>query len=134
MTAIRQHEEIKKQQPIVREINTAEKQANVDFLKYKKTFQKENQTGKTLTANKKGQKDFQKDQKSCGRCGKAPAHSLNNCAARDAECRKCHKKGHFAAVCRSVRIGAVLEEVEGDTLFLGAVYTGNKINSWKKTL
>ncbi|XP_063077523.1 uncharacterized protein K02A2.6-like [Engraulis encrasicolus] len=84
-------------------------------------------------SNGKGQKDFQKGQKSCGRCGKGPPHSLNNCAARDAECRKCRKRGHFAAVCKSGRVGAVLEAEEEGTLFLGAVSTGRK-PAWTKTL
>ena len=30
-------------------------------------------------------KEFQKEEKSCGWCGKTPAHSLNNCAAQVAE-------------------------------------------------
>lgn len=133
VTTIRQHEEIKKQQHIVRETNiTDKKEANVDLLKFKKQSYKDTQTRKT--AYGKGQKDFQKGRKSCGRCGKAPAHSLNNCAAREAECRKCRKKGHFAAVCRSGRVAAILENEEEDTLFLGAVSTGNNPKTWKKTL
>ena len=92
VTAIRQHEEIKKQQPIVRETNTQEqKGANVDLLKFKKKSHREYQTGKTTYG--KGQKEFQKGQKSCGRCGKVPTHSLNNCAAREAECRNVARKG-----------------------------------------
>lgn len=56
---IRQHEEIKKQQPIVRE-TTDQKEANVDLLKFRKKSHKD-QTGKT--AYKKGQTDWQKEQK-----------------------------------------------------------------------
>lgn len=130
VTTIRQHEEIKKQQPMVRETNTTEQKANVDLLKFKKKSHREYQTGKTTYG--RGQKDFQTGQKSCGRCGKGPAHSLNNCAAHEAECRKCRKKGHFAAVCRSGRVGAVLKEEEEDTLFLGVVSTGKKPETWKK--
>ena len=48
--------------------------------------------------------------------------------------QKCRKKGHFAAVCRSGRVGAVLEVEEEDTLFLGVVSTVNKLKTWKKTL
>ncbi|KAL2104369.1 hypothetical protein ACEWY4_001237 [Coilia grayii] len=125
--------EIKKQQPTVRETKPAEqKKGNVDLLKFKKKPNRGNQKGKPSYG--RGQKDFQKGQKSCGRCGKGPPHSLNNCAARDAECRKCLKRGHFAAVCRSGRVGAVLEGEEDDTLFLGAVSAGKKPETWKKTL
>lgn len=129
---IRQHEEIKKQQPVVRETNVKEiKEANVDLLKLKKTTYKDNQTRKTFGV--KGQHEYEKGHKHCGRCGKSPAHSKNNCVARDAECRKCRKKGHFAALCRSGRVGTVMED-EDSTLFLGAVFAGPQPKHWKKTL
>ena len=129
---IRQHEEIKKQQPTVREAaSTDQKEANVDMMKFKKKPQRHNQTGKS--AHGKGQKELHKGQKSCGRCGKSPAHSLNNCAARDVECRKCHKRGHYAAVCRSGRVETIQEQ-EVDTVFLGEVSMGNKSKTWRKTL
>lgn len=133
VTTIRQHEVIKKQQPVVRETKTTEqKEANVDLLKFKKKSHREYQTGKTTYGNR--QKDFQKGHECYGRCGKGPAHSLNDCAAWEAECRKCRKRGHFAAVCRSGRVGAVLEAEEEDTLFLGALSTEKKPETWKKTL
>lgn len=97
---IRQHEEIKKQQPVVRETNVKEiKEANVDLLKLKKTTYKDNQTRKTFGI--KGQHEYEKAHKHCGRCGKSPAHSKNNCVARDAECRKCREKRTF---CSSVQV------------------------------
>lgn len=40
-------------------------------------------------------KELQKGKRRYGWCGKAPTHSLNNCIAQVAECRKCHKKGHL---------------------------------------
>lgn len=129
---IRQHEEIKKQQPVVRDTTVKEmKEANVDLLKFKKKTFRDNQTRKTFET--KSQSEYQKGQKYCGRCGKSPAHSKNTCAARDAECRKCHKKGHFAAVCRSGRVGAVLEDTD-NTLFLGVVTAEAQLTNWKKTL
>ena len=39
----------------------------------------------------------------CTRCGKSPGHAKANCPAKDAECRKCRKKGHWAAQCRTRR-------------------------------
>lgn len=59
---------------------------------------------------------------SCGRCGKTPQHQWNVCPARDVECRKCHKKGHFAAVCRTVkRLETILDDGETEQIaFLGA--------------
>ena len=39
----------------------------------------------------------------CGKCGNAKWHFWKDCPARDAECRKCHKKGHFAKKYRSAK-------------------------------
>ena len=38
--------------------------------------------------------------KTCYRCGDTD-HIATTCRFRDAECKKCHKKGHLARVCRS---------------------------------
>ena len=40
-------------------------------------------------------------QSKCGRCGSSSWHSKQECPARDAECHKCHKIGHYATTCRS---------------------------------
>ena len=45
---------------------------------------------------------------SCTRCGK-DAHPRDKCPAKDAECHKCKKKGHYGAVCRTKKIAAVEE-------------------------
>ena len=37
-------------------------------------------------------------QKRCTRCGK-DQHPRNSYPAKDATCRKCQKKGHFAVMC-----------------------------------
>ncbi|ETW98423.1 MAG: hypothetical protein ETSY2_42830 [Candidatus Entotheonella gemina] len=44
----------------------------------------------------------------CTRCGK-DAHPRDKCPAKDAECHKCKKKGHYGAVCRTKKIAAVEE-------------------------
>ena len=38
------------------------------------------------------------DQKNYSRCGKG-LHDKNKCPAKDAECHRCHKKGHYGAQC-----------------------------------
>ena len=38
--------------------------------------------------------------KACGYCG-GHAHRRDECPAKDAHCRKCTKKGHYAKVCRA---------------------------------
>ena len=37
----------------------------------------------------------------CIRCGASSKHFAQNCFAINLECRKCHKKGHIAKVCKS---------------------------------
>ena len=36
----------------------------------------------------------------CGRCGRSRTPGREYCPARRPECPQCHKKGHFAQVCR----------------------------------
>ena len=38
---------------------------------------------------------------SCTRCGLSPKHEMSRCPARDAECHRCKRWGHFMRVCRS---------------------------------
>ena len=41
---------------------------------------------------------------------KYPGHGRQACPAKDGECRKCKKKGHCAALCRSKTVRQVMEE------------------------
>ena len=36
---------------------------------------------------------------SCPKCGRRLVHDIHTCPARNAICRKCHKRGHFQYVC-----------------------------------
>ena len=62
----------------------------------------------------------------CGRCG--GNHVKNSCPAFHAECRRCHRKGHYAKFCRTkssaskkVReVGLNESEIE-EPFFLGDV-------------
>ena len=61
----------------------------------------------------------------CPRCGKSPGHDKLHCPARTATCRRCKKRGHFQAVCRShcSKHSANVSGVETDdnSAFMGAV-------------
>lgn len=60
----------------------------------------------------------------CHKCGRAPSHNWKDCPAKEAECRKCHKRGHFAVVCKSKQPVHEMAEEEGlyqDSLYLGEV-------------
>ena len=60
----------------------------------------------------------------CTRCGKTPQHEIPNCPARNAICRKCSKRGHFQAVCRSSGRALAVHQIQEDSseeVFLGSV-------------
>lgn len=63
----------------------------------------------------------------CTRCGKHEVHDKKNCPAKDAECRKCKKKGHYAAMCRS-NVRCVQTTGEDDNV-LGCVETIGAIDN-----
>ena len=76
-------------------------------------------------------KSWGKGQK-CQRCGSNENHSRQDCPAKDAECHKCKKRGHFQRVCRS-KAASQLSEVESslpNDVFLGEIAEGNN-NPWR---
>ena len=44
----------------------------------------------------------------CTRCG-LDSHTSEKCGVRNARCRKCGKSGHYARVCKSTRVGLLVE-------------------------
>lgn len=106
----RQHEDVKMQQVIVR---AAESQSYNS--KRQANRKKPAQCGSYTQHQPALAKPIQ-----CGRCGKTPKHSWTECPAKDVECRKCHKKGHFVNVCRSIQKLDSIEE-DGAAAYLGAV-------------
>lgn len=86
MTRVRQSEAVKRQQPVLRGIEQQPGQVEAVHKKNPRAFK----TAKDRT-----------DTSGCSRCGQTKKHSRTECPARDAECRKCHKKGHFAIRCRT---------------------------------
>ena len=60
----------------------------------------------------------------CTRCGQLPKHDKKNCPAKDSICHKCHKKGHYKAVCRSKRlVGEVQASDDSENEFLGVIHS-----------
>ena len=53
--------------------------------------------GKVTGKSQQYNKQREKDNKPCHRCGEQ--HSASTCRFKMAECRYCHKIGHIAAVC-----------------------------------
>ena len=60
----------------------------------------------------------------CGWCGNV-FHSRDKCPARDVECRKCFKKGHFGKVCRSTQKNEPLRSVN-DVQMLSTDHDGRQ--------
>ncbi len=75
----------------------------------------------------------------CSRWGLSRKHLWKDCPACDAECRSCHKKGHFAKTCRSTGgVHAITEaqlesKDEEDFACLGEMYSGEE-EEWTETL
>ena len=61
----------------------------------------------------------------CYFCGQS-RHPKSACPARDATCKKCHKKGHFAKVCLSKRHGTA---AAGDTSSLMTIVASASASS-----
>ncbi len=117
---VRQSETVKKQQTILHSDIAGDIKANMDAINTKTKEQKQ----------KWEQKPNNQTQRECGRCGHKQKHAWKDCPARDAEGRKCKKKGHFAAVCRTGDAVGLrkVTEIQGDTdtddyYFLGDIET-----------
>lgn len=78
-------------------------------------------------------------QSECSGCGQFKRQAWKDCPALSAECRKCHKKGHFAKKCRSANsvhhiAEAQSESREGDDFaFLGVMWSVER-KEWNETL
>lgn len=104
--------EASKQQMKSMQEGLKEVQVQKIFHKKDKEPQKHKQSGNYK--NKHGSGSAQK----CSRCGKFPGHAKANCPAKDAECRKCKKIGHWAKQCRTrIEVGGIVD----DEILLGAV-------------
>ena len=132
INSTRECEAVKKQQPVVRGISdpAITKTENIDMLcknrkqKPKKSHQEQNKFQK---------KSREENSSRCGRCGRSPMHTRTQCPASSATCRKCSKKGHYEAVCRSNKVNVVNDDDEScflDVVSLGEI-DGRNVNPWQ---
>ena len=117
ITSARQREQVKKQQQVIRADETP---SNIDTILAKKS------QGKLRVKQPTSKQQPQKfnpvtNSQICGRCGKSGHVGKQHCPAREATCRKCHKRGHFQSVCRTRSVKAVSSEDPEDDFFVGAV-------------
>lgn len=82
VTRVRQSVAVKKQQQILR--GAEQLIGHVESIHKKE--RRSQKTPKMKVENSRG----------CGRCGNIKNHLWKDCPARDANCRRCHRKGHFA--------------------------------------
>ena len=126
MTRVRQSAAVKKQQSVLRGTEQVTGQVEAIQKRY-------------VRGTKVMRKKEDTQPAGCDRCGNERKHLWKDCPAREAECRRCHKRGHFAKKCRST--GGVHDitetqlgsEDEGDFAFLGEM--SSKGNSeWNELL
>ena len=80
--------------------------------------------------NSRGKSHFPKKSQSaskgpttkCTRCGRGP-HPRHLCSAKDSECHKCHKRGHYSAQCLTKSVGEICDPPESldDFAFLNTI-------------
>ena len=89
----RQNEAVKKQQTTIRA--SGERMTEMDAVKSSslKNWKQKHKfpNAQPNNVNRKG----------CMRCGKKGNHSRDQCPAKEAECHKCKKRGHYAKCCLS---------------------------------
>ena len=121
ITRVRQAEVVKQQQPLLRPGSGLTPDTPVGAIRASTTT-KPGYSGKQPF---KDRPRPHQPENSCSWCGKTPTHGRRLCPAKEAICSKCHKKGHYAAVCRSaVRIGEVQTSdnpADMHDVFIGAV-------------
>ena len=112
----RQSESVKKQQPTVR--GQGKEQVAVEAIRKRHGRQQSKNTSFPST------NPAFNHIHACTRCGQLPKHNKRNCPAKDSICHKCHKKGHFKAVCRSTRqVREVLVNEDNQEEFLGVIHS-----------
>ena len=92
--------------------------------------------------NSRGRSHFPKKSQSaskgpttkCTRCGRGP-HPRHLCPAKDSECHKCHKRGHYSAQCLSKSVGEICDPPESldDFAFLNTIGS-DRDTSWTCTI
>lgn len=121
---VRQCETVKRQQVILHsEAVGGDPKTNVDAIKTNmKKGKKFQRSGQKINKDRKSDAQGEKE---CRRCRQGRKHGQKDCPAKDAECRKCHKRGHCAVACQNGKLHTVTQgesdcEPE-DYAFLGEV-------------
>ena len=126
VTAARQVESVKKQQKVVRAAEgSPTTQLKIGVIGTTKHSGKQ-KSDRTKPVGKQPFKPVTPTvSEVCTRCGKRQHAGKQQCPARDVTCRKCHKRGHFQAMCRTkaLKVVSTTEQEDTDSVdsFVGAI-------------
>ena len=132
---------MQKQQSVLHGENT---EHNMDSIRYKGQGPRP-QRGKGTFSKGEKPSQYKRDspcaERECKWCGGTQHHQWKDCPAKDASCRKCEEKGHYAAVCRSAKAVHIVtqqrwqEENEEEYEFLGSVTVSTRsLTEWTEPL
>ena len=134
---VRQAEQVKKQQPLLRGESAAGGKKPVIPVG---AVQRGRRGGKAIRKPRSAPNQLSRNsnpqppQTTCTRCGRTPVHDRQSCPARNAVCHKCSKRGHFQSMCRSVAKVGEVHQTDPNT-FLGVIDTQDTVNnSWRLSL
>ena len=133
-TMIRQREAIHEQRNMLQKSGTTKHTTTLDQVKSKNSRHTGRRT--TRTGGTTPHKSWRPAAQKCKRCGNKP-HPRDQCPAKDAECYKCKKKGHFSSQCLTTTVKEVTSSTEVrspneedlDLAFLSAVVATDE-TSW----
>ena len=125
ITAARQKESVHRQQKVVRANAESQFSPKIDAIHTAKNGKKCKTAITKGIVSKLPEKTFSTSaQEICTRCGKRQHTGKQQCPARDLTCRKCHKRGHFQAMCRTKALKSISTEENEDSdtdSFVGAI-------------
>ena len=88
--------------------------------------------------SQKTKQDDQSKHSHSGKCSRClgPKHAVEDCPAKESDCRKCGKKGHWKRACRCKNIHEVISgEIVPNDLFLGEISIENvESHPWEAML
>ena len=135
ITQVRQAEAIKFQQSVIRGEGAGKPDIPVGSVNKRRPYQRP-RYAPGPRQNKSPTQSNPAPSSTCTRCGLTPRHDRAQCPARDAECRKCRKRGHYQKMCRSntqADVAGVQESTEAEVPFLGAIGSERR-NPWEVTV
>ena len=141
-TTIRKREAVKEQQSLLLPMpeGTKANPITLDSIRQRGANGRYRQYRKHRDTSKPGKPGDDKrtqDQEgaACSRCGRRPMHSRQHCPAKDAECHRCHKRGHYGTQCRTKDIRNV--DAEEDSHLCSAyldTLTEDQSSTWSASV